>query len=128
MTPEDLVARAREARGNAYARYSNFHVGAALLTSDGRVFTGGNVENATFGLTVCAERSAVLAAVQGGARDFAAIAVASPTGASPCGLCRQTLYEFADDLPIHLAGPDGPFRTVRLAALFPEGFGPRDLP
>ncbi|HEX8905753.1 MAG TPA: cytidine deaminase, partial [Longimicrobiaceae bacterium] len=97
----DLLDRAREARHNAYAPYSNFPVGAALLARDGRVFTGVNVENASYGLCNCAERVAVGKAVSEGVRDFAAIAVIGPEDdveCSPCGACRQVLFEFGPDM------------------------------
>ncbi len=125
MSPADLIAAARDARARAYAPYSRYLVGAALRTADGRVFTGANVENASYGLTVCAERVAVQAAVAAGVRDLLELAVATEDGAAPCGACRQVLGEFARDLPIHLAAKDGPPVTVRLAELLPRAFGPR---
>ena len=128
---EPLIAAARSARERAYAPYSRFRVGAALLASDGRVFAGCNVENRTFGLTVCAERSAVLQAVAAGAGKPVALAVvadASPK-APPCGMCRETLAEFADDLPILLVDSHGDREELRLAEIFPRPFvfptGPR---
>jgi len=127
MRPEDLVAAAIAARKNAYAPYSHFQVGAALLAEDGEIITGSNVENASYGLTICAERAAVFAASSRGIRRFLAIAIATDPGAAPCGACRQVLREFATDLPIHLAETNGRFRTTSLAALLPESFGPEDL-
>jgi len=127
MTPEDLVARAIAARAHAHAPYSNYAVGAALLARDGTVFTGSNVENASYGLTVCAERIAVFAAVSAGNHEFAALAVATENGASMCGACRQVVREFSQDLPVHLASADGKFRTRTLAELLPEAFGPEKL-
>ncbi|MEN3010815.1 MAG: cytidine deaminase [Candidatus Bipolaricaulaceae bacterium] len=125
----ELVRRAVEARARAYAPYSGFAVGAALLAKDGRVFTGCNVENASYGLTVCAERVALFKAVSEGAREFVALAVACGTGpCAPCGACRQALYEFAPDLLLILADGEGRvWRTARLAELLPHGFGPKDL-
>ncbi len=127
----DLLARAREARANAYAPYSRFPVGAALLAADGRVFTGCNVENASFGLTNCAERVAIGKAVSEGAREFAAIAVVGPedqAGCTPCGACRQVLSEFGPDMPVIMpsAGPDG-FEATSTDALLPGAFGPARL-
>jgi cytidine deaminase len=133
---EALVAAAREVRLRAWAPYSRFQVGAALLGADGEIYTGINVENVTFGLTVCAERAAVIAAVGAGCQQFRALVVctdASPP-AAPCGMCRQTLVEFMDDLPVFLVGPapaagdqDEAVERVRLARLMPHAFTPRDL-
>jgi len=129
---ETLLDRARAAREHAYAPYSDFAVGAALLAEDGRVFTGVNVENRSFGLSLCAERAAVAAAVAAGSRRFRAIAVVTATSppAAPCGLCRETLAEFCGpELAIHLAGLDGGRRDFRLGELFPEPFVfPREAP
>jgi cytidine deaminase len=99
---EALIAAALAARGLAYAPYSNFHVGAALLTAEGELFIGCNVENASYGMTTCAERVAVCNAISDGRREFAMLALATPGGAMPCGACRQVLAEFCDDLPILL--------------------------
>jgi len=127
MTPNKLVARARAARRAAYAPYSNYLVGAAILARDGRVFTGCNVENASYGATICAERAAVVKAVSEGCREFAAIALvtASRPPATPCGMCRQVLSEFAERLPVHVAGPSGPHVTLDLARLLPRSFSLR---
>ena len=125
----DLLAAALRARENAHAPFSKFKVGAALEDESGRVFTGCNVENATYGLTVCAERSAVFAAVSRGVRRFAALAVvtdASPP-ATPCGACRQVLREFAPALPIVAANLAGERRETSLAVLLPDSFGPESL-
>ncbi|MCR4391699.1 MAG: cytidine deaminase [Candidatus Acetothermia bacterium] len=130
MTDEkELVRLAVEARKRAYAPYSKFPVGAALLAADGRVFTGGNVENASYGLTVCAERVALFKAVSEGARDFLALAVAcGDAPCSPCGACRQVLYEFAPDLLVIMADGEGQkCRTACLSELLPHGFGPKNL-
>ncbi len=126
-----LLAAARVAAGHAYVPYSRFPVGAALLTADGTVVTGCNVENASYGLTVCAERNAVFAAVAAGHREFRAVAVVAPLalGTTPCGACRQVLNEFkpvAGDLTVVLEGADGPDVTT-LDALLPRAFGPVDL-
>lgn len=120
----ELAQQAAQAQSRAYAPYSRFPVGAALLSADGRVFVGANIENASYGLTVCAERTAVCAAVLAGARCFSALAVytnLSPP-AAPCGLCRQTLAEFAEDLIILLLSESGEAQQTTLAALLPRAF------
>jgi cytidine deaminase len=122
-----LVAKAREAAGRAYCPYSRFPVGAALLGDDGRIHTGCNVENASYGLTVCAERAALFTAVAAGVRGFRAIAVAGglAPGAYPCGACRQALAEFcAPGLPVYVAALDRSetVSTTTLGALLPESF------
>ena len=129
MTPEKLIALAREAMTHAYAPYSGYWVGAALLCADGTVYQGCNIENASFTPTVCAERSAVFKAVYDGRRDFTAIAVCGGkngviTGAfPPCGVCRQVLREFCrDDFTVYLAGADGSFTALTLAELLPYSF------
>ena len=131
MTHElSLIAAAREACQRAYAPYSGFCVGAALQTSSGRVFTGCNVENASYGLTICAERVAVGRAVAEGERNFDAIAIVSRGGVMPCGACRQVLAEFNPDLRVIVAGLEGSQdhgREFRLSELLPEAFLPRDL-
>jgi cytidine deaminase len=121
MTVTDLIAQAQAARERAYAPYSHFAVGAALLARDGRVFTGCNVENASYGLTVCAERVAIFKAVSEGCRDFAAIAVVTATGATPCGACRQVLVEFGVD-QIIVARSNGSYATFTLDELVPQAF------
>ena len=124
---ETLIAAARKARRNAYAPYSGYDVGAAIATSGERprIFTGANVENASFGATVCAERVALLEAVASGHRAFSAIAVVTPgkEPAPPCGMCLQVLSEFCDDLVIYLAAA-GSRKIVetRLSTLMPSGF------
>jgi cytidine deaminase len=124
MTTDQLVESAARARENAYAPYSNFKVGAALLASSGRVFTGCNVENATYGLTVCAERVALWKAISEGEREFTRIAVVTESHrpASPCGACRQLLWEFCGDIELILASTRGFKETRRLAQLFPLPF------
>jgi len=128
MEPErqhELVRLALAARDAAYAPYSGFRVGAALLASDGRFFTGCNVENASYGATICAERTAVAKAVSEGARSFAAVAIASYDAAPcvPCGLCRQTIFEFAADGFLYLSvAADGSFVTYGMDEILPHGF------
>jgi cytidine deaminase len=129
-TDPALVARARQARDRAYAPYSNFPVGAALLGRSGRVYTGCNVENAAYPLATCAERTAVTKAVSEGERAFEAIAVVTATGAVPCGACRQILREFAGpegDLRVIVADTAGRSRTYTIAELLPEAFTPDQL-
>ena len=127
MTDEKLLEMALEMRNYSYVPYSKYAVGAALLAEDGRVFTGCNVENAAYGNTLCAERTALCKAVSEGARKFTAIAIASSGSAPfPCGACRQSLYEFAPDLRVMVTW-DGNVRKPTLRALLPEGFGPSAL-
>lgn len=129
-TDPELVAQARQARDRAYAPYSNFPVGAALLGRSGRVYTGCNVENAAYPLATCAERTAVTKAVSEGERAFEAIAVVTATGAVPCGACRQILREFAGpegDLRVIVADTGGHSRTYTIAELLPEAFTPDQL-
>ena len=130
MTDEELVALAGQARQRAYAPYSNFPVGAALLGRSGRVFTGCNVENAAYPLTTCAERTAVTKAVSEGEKSFEAIAVVTATGATPCGACRQILREFGGpdgDLRVIVADLEGNNRTYTIDELLPAGFTPDQL-
>ncbi len=116
----DLADAAQHVRLHAHAPYSHITVGAALRGVSGKVYLGCNVENASYGLTVCAERNAVFAAVTAGEREFDALAVASEKGLTPCGACRQVLSEFAPDLPITLVDGAGRTRATSLAALLPE--------
>jgi cytidine deaminase len=124
MTTDPLAEAALEAGRNAVAPYSNFKVGAALLTEDGKVYTGCNVENATYGLSMCAERVALFKALSEGERHFRRIAVSSQSSrpATPCGSCRQLLWEFAGDIEIILVNPQGSRETRQLKTLFPEAF------
>ncbi len=125
----ELIGKAVEVRERAYAPYSRFKVGAALLSRDGRVFAGCNVENASYGLTVCAERVALFKAVSEGTREFEAIAIACGKGpCAPCGACRQVLFEFAPDLTVIMTDSEGKeIRVSKLSDLLPEGFGPGSL-
>lgn len=123
-----LIAAARKIRDRAYAPYSNYQVGAAILDTEGRIFTGVNVENASYGLTICAERNCVHSALQAGSRDWIAAAVVTENGGSPCGACRQVLREFSPDLKIFICGPTGDFlKQTSLGLLLPESFGPEFL-
>ena len=127
MTDEKLLQTAVEMMERAYVPYSHYRVGAALLAQDGTVYTGCNVENAAYGNTLCAERTALCKAVSEGARNFTAIAIASRGSAPfPCGACRQSLYEFAPNLRVMVTW-DGNVREAILSDLLPEGFGPSSL-
>ncbi len=119
-----LIGVAREARKNAVAPYSNFQVGAALRTKKGVLFHGCNVENATYGLTVCAERVALLSAIAAGEREFDAIAVVTQTNppSTPCGPCRQLLWEYCHDIEVILGNLDQDVTQYRLSELFPHPF------
>ena len=128
MTTDELLKLAAEARENAYAPYSGFQVGAALLASNGKVFTGCNVENASYGLSNCAERTAVFKSVSEGIREFTAIAISVPGGGSPCGACRQVLNEFSPNITIYFCDENGHLvRETNLQALLPDAFGPQNL-
>lgn len=129
MGPEELIAQAVEAMGHAYAPYSGYQVGAALLCADGTVYQGCNVENASYTPTVCAERMAFFKAVYDGRRDFQAIAVVGGKGGvitgmfPPCGVCRQVMREFCgDDFVLYFGGANGTYETHTLAQVLPFGF------
>lgn len=129
MTKEELVALAKEAMTHAYVPYSGYKVGAALLTKDGRVYQGCNIENASYTPTVCAERTAFFKAVYDGARDFAAIAVVGGKDGEitgffpPCGVCRQVMREFCgDDFIIYFGGAKGEIKTLTLNDILPYSF------
>ncbi len=123
----DLIARAAAVRTSAYVPYSGFPVGAALLAADGRIYTACNVENASYGLTLCAERNAVACAVSDGQRDFAIIAVVSEGGVTPCGACRQVLAEFSPNMRVVVADANGSWKEYSVRQLLPDAFGPGDL-
>ncbi|MCI2061368.1 MAG: cytidine deaminase [Eubacteriaceae bacterium] len=119
----ELYEKAKEAYVNAYAPYSKLHVGAAILCGDGTVFTGVNVENASYGAGICAERSAAVTAVTHGHRDFRVIAICSDAGeAWPCGICRQFLYEFAPDMKVVTGSDAEHLEILGLAELLPKGW------
>ena len=124
---QGLIAQAIAAREQAYAPYSGYRVGAALLTRSGRVYTGCNVENAVYPLCTCAERTAVVKAVSEGEREFVALAVVTENGGSPCGSCRQTLREFGADLLVLISDTQGNSRETTLAELLPDSFSAADL-
>jgi cytidine deaminase len=122
--PDELIAAAIRARENAVAPYSKFRVGAALESTDGQIFTGCNVENATLGLTICAERVAIVKAISEGVKSFRRIAIAADTDrmTPPCGACRQILWEFCGDTELILANLNGKVETMRLGAIFPKAY------
>lgn len=125
-----LIAAACEARARAYVPYSHFAVGAALLADDGWLFTGVNVENASYGLTVCAERNAVGRMVTEGARRIIALAVCTDNGVTPCGACRQVLMEFVapdGDAAVWIVDGEGKVRETTMRGLLPDNFGPQHL-
>lgn len=127
-TRRGLIKAAKDARKMAYAPYSKYKVGAALLTVNGEVITGCNVENASFGGTICAERTAVVKAISQGAAEFVAMAVVTKNGGFPCGLCRQFMNEFAPELIIITADTKGKIRNeAALSEILPHGFGPKEL-
>ena len=130
MTDQELIQKAVDMQNFSYVPYSHFPVGAAILTQDGRVFTGCNVENAAYGSTICAERTAILKAVSEGCREgWTAIAIAGrgEDYCWPCGACRQMLYEFAPGLRILAVRGDGQYQETTLAELLPHAFGPTSL-
>ena len=120
----DLIANAVQARENALALFSGFKVGAAIVTADGRIYTGCNIENASYGLSICAERVALWKALSDGAREFREMAIVTEAEklTSPCGACRQLLWEYCGDIVIHLHSLKGLNRQHQLADLFPFAF------
>lgn len=136
MTDAQLIEQALAARRHAYAPYSRYAVGAALLGENGVVYTGCNVENASYGGTICAERTALVKAVSEGERRFIALAIAGGNAeekspltdyAAPCGICRQTLYEFSPKLRVLIARSPEDYKDLTLRELLPEGFGAAQL-
>jgi cytidine deaminase len=128
-TDHDLVDAAREARENAYAPYSNFKVGAAVKTEDGKIYIGCNVESASYGLTVCAERVAIWKGISRGEKRFSRIAVVVDTEelTPPCGVCRQIIWEFCGDVPVILANLVGKTETLQMVELLPRAFDSKFL-
>lgn len=125
ISPGELVSMALKAQQQAYVPYSHFHVGAAVLADNGRIYTGCNIENASFGATICAERTAIAKAVSDGARRILAVAVSSdsegPT--QPCGICRQVLSEFCSaDMPLYLSNRNGEYKAFAFQELLPNQF------
>ncbi len=121
---DELITEAKTAREKAYAPYSNFKVGAAVLTIDGKIFTGCNVENSSYGLSICAERSAISNAISSGYKKFTKIAVVtnSEPPASPCGACRQVIFEFGDDIEVIMANLKGDTKIMKISELLKDGF------
>ncbi len=123
ISDKELFRMAVKAAGMAYAPFSNFHVGAALLAKDGTVYTGCNIENSSYGATICAERTAMVKAISEGCRDFEAIAIAGNGGASwPCGICRQFMYEFCPGIRVISGDGEDKLKIYTLSELLPEGF------
>jgi len=122
LSAQALVEQALQARQKAYAPYSHYLVGAALLTAGGLIIHGCNVENASYGATICAERVALTAAVAQGKREFVALAVATQNGGSPCGICRQVMAELGPTMVVYITDEAGNFRTTTVAALLPDWF------
>lgn len=131
MTKQELVSKAKAASQNAYAPYSHFRVGAALECGDGSVYTGCNVENAAYGLAICAERTAMVKAVSEGRRDFVRLGIYcadTEDFGMPCGQCRQFMAEFNLDMEVTIGRPDGETQTYLVRDLLPQAFTPADLP
>ncbi len=124
MSPRDLIKIAIKARENAYAPYSKFKVGASLLSKKGKVYSGCNVENASYGVTSCAERNAIYSAIASGEKDFIAMAIVadSETYCSPCGICRQVMIEFAPDIPVYMGKLNGTYCEKKVKDLLPMAF------
>jgi cytidine deaminase len=129
MEKDLLIEAAKQARENAHAPYSNFRVGAALRSTSGRIFGGCNVENATYGLTMCAERVAIFKAISEGERGFSAIAVVTDTEVPtpPCGACRQLIWEFCGDIPVSMANLGGKIEVMQMRELLPRAFDDSNL-
>jgi cytidine deaminase len=129
MDYRSLVSRAKAAKRFSHSPYSKFRVGAALLAEDGTIFTGCNIENSSYGLTVCAERTAIFKAVSEGTRHFTAIAIATDEDAftPPCGACRQVMMDLAGDIDVILTRKNGHMKLLRLAELLPHPFGGKNL-
>ena len=127
-TWDDLYQQAIEAMKNAYTPYSNYKVGAALLTRSDKVYLGCNIENASYTPSICGERTAIFKAVSEGERDFVAIAVVTANAGAPCGVCRQVMREFAPNLTVIIGNTEGEYNVLTLPDLLPHSFGPENLP
>jgi len=127
-TKKELVEKALQAQKQAYTPYSHYPVGAALLTASGKIYTGCNIENAAYGVTICAERVAIFKAVSAGERDISAVAVVTRNAGAPCGSCRQVMAEFNPQMRILIADEDGKIKEdTILEKILPGFFGPNDL-
>jgi cytidine deaminase len=129
MTHKQLAKRAQAARKHSFSPYSQFRVGAAIITKSGKVYTGCNIENSSFGLTICAERTAIFKAVSEGEREFTAIAIATDETRfiSPCGACRQVIMDLAGDVDCILTDKAGAIKVLRMSDLLPHPFTSEDL-
>lgn len=127
---QEIISQARQAIKQAYVPYSHYPVGAAAYFSSGRIYTGCNVENASYGLTICAERNAIFQAIAKGERQLVSLAIYVPRGIfpSPCGACRQVMREFASDCSVILINEQGETKVTKLSQLLPDSFGPDHLP
>lgn len=128
MQPAELIVHALEARKRAYTPYSHYNVGAAVLTADGAVIEGCNVENAAYPASICAERVALTSAVAQGKRDLVAIAVVTENGGSPCGVCRQVMAELGPEMTVYISDAAGAYRATSVADLLPDSFTGDSLP
>lgn len=127
LSPEKLVEHALAARQQAYAPYSHYFVGAAVLTAADEVITGCNVENASYGATICAERVALTRGIAQGERNFVALAVATRNGATPCGICRQVMAELGPEMTVYISDETGRFYATTIAQLLPDSFANASL-
>jgi len=128
MDKRQLLSAAEEIKQSAYVPYSKFHVGAALLTKSGKVYTGCNIENASYGATCCAERVAIFKAVSDGETEFMAIAISGDSEYTyPCGICRQVMVEFSPDMLVIVGDSKGDYKEHTASSLLPELFGPKEL-
>ncbi len=128
--PEELVSLAIKIKENAYVPYSNFHVGAALFADNGKIYTGCNVENASYGAAICAERTAIVKAISDGAKKILAIAVSSDSNlpTMPCGICRQVINEFcSSDMPLFLSNRNGEYKVFSFEEILPHSFKQSDM-
>jgi cytidine deaminase len=128
VSAEELIRHALDARQRAYAPYSNYAVGAAVLAADGEVVVGCNVENAAYPATICAERVALTGAIARGKNHLVAIAVATANGAAPCGICRQVMAELGPEMTVYISDAQGHFQVTDVAFLLPSSFDGADLP